>query len=92
MRARQLALGEGVLNAVRAKKAYLVLYASDASANTKKQICDKCSFYGIQAVEVEDSMILSEAIGKYDRKSVAILNEGFAKKMLEKLGVGEWNG
>ena len=35
---------------------------------------------------------LSTAIGKHNRKSVAILNAGFAKKLKEKLGVGEENG
>lgn len=92
LRARKLALGEGVLTAVRGKQAYLVLYTSDASENTKKQITDKCKFYGVEALEVEDSLILSQAIGKTDRKSVAILDAGFARKIKEKLGVGDMNG
>lgn len=91
-RARQLVSGETVIDAIRKKQAYLVLYASDASENTKKRIRDKARFYDVEAIEVEDSDRLSIAIGKSGRVSVAILNEGLAKKIKEKLGVGDEDG
>lgn len=91
-KARQLVSGETVIDAIRQKKAVLVLYASDASNNTKKRIQDKARFYGIEAIEVENSNLLSIAIGKKGRVSVAILNEGFAKNIKEKLGVGDEDG
>lgn len=85
-RARQVASGEMVIEAIRNKQAYLVLFASDASDYTKKRIQDKARFYGVEAIEVEDSSLISMAIGKSGRVSVAILNEGFAKNIKEKLG------
>ena len=91
-RARQVALGENVIESIRHKQASLVLYASDASDNTKKRILDKARFYGVEAIEVEDSTALSIAVGKSGRMSIAILNHGFAKKIKEKLGVGDEDG
>ena len=85
-RARKVASGEMVIEAIRNKEASLVLYASDASDNTKKRIQDKARFYGVEAIEVENSDLLSSAIGKKGRVSVAILDSGFAKKIKENLG------
>lgn len=91
-RARQLVSGETVVDAIRKQQAHLVLYANDASENTKKRITDKARFYGVEAIEVENSQLLSNAIGKSGRVSVAIVNEGFAKNIKEKLGVGDEDG
>lgn len=91
-RARLLSFGETAIEAIRKKQAKLVLYASDASANTKKVVVNKANFYGVEAIEVEDSQLLSESVGKSGRMTVAILSDGFAKKMKEKLGVGDKYG
>ena len=92
MRARQLSVGESVIDAIRKKKARLVLYASDASDNTKKRIVDKAHYYEVEAIEVDNSELLSSSIGKSGRVAAAVLSEGFAKKIKEKLGVGDENG
>lgn len=92
MRAGVLASGSQVLPAVRQKQAVLVLLATDSSQGTQKQITDKCNFYHVECLMVEDSDRLSAAIGKRNRKSIAILDAGLAKKLKEKLGVGEENG
>ena len=92
VRAGALASGSQVLPAVRQKQAVLVLLASDSSQGTQKQVTDKCHYYQVECLMVEDSEALSTAIGKHNRKSVAILNAGFAKKLKEKLGVREENG
>ncbi len=91
-RARKIVSGESVIEAIRKKQAYLVLYASDASQNTKKRIQDKARFYGVEAIEVEDSERLSSAIGKSGRVSVAIVDRGLATNIKNKLGVGEEDG
>lgn len=86
MRARVVTTGTDlILKTVRNHSAQLVLYASDASENTKKQITDKCHFYNVRAIEVEDSVLLSQCIGKSGRMAVAISSEGFAKRLIEKL-------
>ena len=92
VRAGALVSGSQVLPAVRQKQAVLVLLASDSSQGTQKQVTDKCHYYQVECLMVEDSQALSTAIGKHNRKSVAILNAGFAKKLKEKLGVGEEYG
>ena len=91
-RARKLVSGASVLDAVRSHKACLVLYASDASERTKKQIRDKTTYYGVEAIEVNDSEMLSAAIGKSGRMAVAIIESGLAKKIKEKLRVGDTDG
>lgn len=91
-RAKQLAYGENVVQAIRKGKAALVLYASDASQNTQKMITDKSAYYQVEAIMVDDSQLLSSCVGKSGRMAVAILDHGFARKIKEKLGVGESDG
>ena len=67
-----------VLEAVRKGKAKLVLLASDASDNTKKQLQDKASFYKVPVETLPYGMLeLGHAIGKDHTVAIAILEEGF---------------
>jgi ribosomal protein L7Ae-like RNA K-turn-binding protein len=85
-RARKVISGEElVINEVRKNKAKLVLVSADASANTIKKISDKCSFYKVPLKHVPDRYALGQAIGKDARVVVAIMDEGFAKKMMTML-------
>ncbi|MDF9866587.1 ribosomal protein L7Ae-like RNA K-turn-binding protein [Bacilli bacterium PM5-3] len=84
-KARKVAHGKNVLESIRAKQAHLVLVASDASANTKKQMFDKSSYYNVTCLEVVDSITLSHAVGKVGRMYLAITDENFAKMILNKL-------
>ncbi|RBW69884.1 YlxQ family RNA-binding protein [Bacillus taeanensis] len=86
-RARKLITGEElVLKEVRNKKAKLVLLAGDASLNTKKKITDKCSYYHVPLVEVSDRYQLGHAVGKEQRVIIAVIDEGFAKKIIANFG------
>lgn len=85
-RARKLATGETVVHKIRKKSCTLVLICEDASEATKKMLIDKCTFYQIDYLLVENSELLSKAIGKSNRKYIAILDEGFAKGIKKKLG------
>ena len=80
-RARKIASGEMILNAVRNNSAKLVIIAEDASENTKKKLVDKCTFYKVDYVFIESSTILSHAIGKNNRMAIAINDSGFAEKI-----------
>lgn len=83
-RARKIVSGEGlVVKEVQLKRAKLVLLAQDASENTKKKITDKCSYYHIPLLLVEDRYTLGQAIGKDARVVVAVTDDGFAKKLKE---------
>jgi ribosomal protein L7Ae-like RNA K-turn-binding protein len=82
-RARQLISGEElVIKAIRKNHAKLVLLSSDASENTTKKVRDKCVFYEIPLRLVPDRYQLGHAIGKDARVVVAVLESGFAKKLL----------
>ena len=79
MRARALAVGtSSVLESVRGGKARLVLIASDASANTQKQLTDKASFRHVPVQMLPYDMLeLGHALGKDHTVAVAILQDGF---------------
>ena len=70
------------LKEIRSGKAKLVLLSADASANTAKKITDKCKSYEVPFRMMENRDLLGQAIGKEARVVVAILDGGFAKKLL----------
>jgi ribosomal protein L7Ae-like RNA K-turn-binding protein len=85
-RARKIISGEELsIKEVRAGRAKLVLLSADASANTMKKITDKCKSYEVPVKIVEDRHILGQAIGKEARVVVAVLDNGFAKKLVSLL-------
>ena len=84
-KARKVVYGKKVMESIRVNQAYLVLVASDASANTKKQMFDKSKYYNVDCIEVVDSVTLSYAVGKIGRMYLAITDENFAKMILNKL-------
>lgn len=80
-RARQLITGEElVIKSIQSKKAHLVIIAADASDNTMKKVTDKCRYYSIPFIVLEDRFSIGQAIGKAERVTVAILDKGFADK------------
>lgn len=82
-RARKITSGEELtVKEIRNGKAKLVLLSADASANTAKKITDKCKSYEIPYKIVENRHLLGQAIGKDARVVVAVLDDGFAKKMV----------
>lgn len=82
-RARKTISGEELtLREIRNGKAKLILLSADASTNTAKKITDKCKSYDIPIKIVESRETLGHAIGKDARVVVAVLDEGFAKKMI----------
>lgn len=79
-RARALTTGEElVVKAIQSQKAKTVILSSDASANTKKKISDKCSFHKIPFFIAGTRYELGHAIGKEARVVIAILDDGFSK-------------
>jgi ribosomal protein L7Ae-like RNA K-turn-binding protein len=81
-RARKVISGEElVVKEVKAGRAKLVLLSLDASPNTAKKIQDKCSFYNTQIKFIENREVLGSAIGKAERVVLAILDDGFARKL-----------
>lgn len=81
-RAQKVISGEAlVLKEIRSGRAKLVLLSEDASLNTKKKLQDKCLHYNVTLYYVANRELLGHAIGKEARVTVALLDEGFAKKL-----------
>lgn len=82
-RARKIISGEELtVKQIQSGKAHLILLSADASANTTKKITDKCNSYEVPYKIVENRHLLGQAIGKEARVVVAVLDDGFAKKMV----------
>lgn len=80
MKAGKVVSGEDMtLESVKARRAYLVIIAADASDNTKKLFYDKCRYYKIPITEYATKSELGWAIGKAERSSVAIEDKGLAE-------------
>lgn len=83
-RAAMLSSGEFMTEkAVKNKTAKLVIIATDSSKNTKKLFNNICSTNNIKLMEFGTKDELGRAIGKDIRASIGILDEGFAKTILE---------
>ena len=83
-RAGKLATGEfAAKKAVLDKKAFLVVVATDSSNNTKKLFNDKTSYRNISCKEWGTKDRLGCVLGKDTRAVVAILDENFAKRIME---------
>ncbi len=77
MRAGQIVLGENlVIQGIRNQEIIYVFLASDAGANTTKQILDKAKYYNVAVCQDYDSFALSEAIGKDNKKVLGIKKSG----------------
>lgn len=77
--------GFAVEKAIRGGKAYLVIVAEDSSENTKKQMNNMTSYYGVPLVSYGTKTDLGQSIGKEYRSMVAILGQGFADSILKQL-------
>jgi ribosomal protein L7Ae-like RNA K-turn-binding protein len=81
-RARKITSGEDLtIKDIRNGKAKLILLSADASVNTAKKVTDKCKSYQVPYKLVENRQLLGRAIGKEARVVVAVLDDGFAKKL-----------
>lgn len=83
-RARKIITGEDFcLDGIRNGQIKYLFLASDAGVNTTKRITDKANFYNVMIDNRFDTITLSKAIGKENRKVIGITDIGFAKKMKE---------
>ncbi len=85
-RAGSLSSGEFMVEkSVKEGKAHLVIIAQDASKNTKKKFHNMCTFYHVPAVELSSKEELGHSIGRSERSSLALLDDGFAKAVTKVL-------
>ncbi len=69
---------------IKEGKARLVLFPKDASENTKKKFRNMCVYRQLPFYEYGTKEILGHAIGREERSSISIEDEGFSKQ-LEKI-------
>jgi hypothetical protein len=69
-------------NSIYAKKAKLVIVAEDASDNTKKKFTDRCNHHKVTLRFYKTKEELGNATGSALKASLAVLDEGFSKAIL----------
>lgn len=79
--AKKVSFGDKVLESIRNHSAKLVIMASDTAGNSRKKITDKCAFYNVELVEVDDSSLLSEVFNKNVVKIVSVNDAGFVSSL-----------
>ncbi len=85
-RAQAVVSGEEFsLNEIKRGKAKLVFLASDAGKNTTKRVSDKSTFYNVELIHTFTTDELSRAIGKTNRKVLAVTKAKFAAMLREAL-------
>ena len=70
-----------VESCIKRYEAWLIVAACDASLNTKKRLTDMCSYRDIPICFYSTKEQLGRYTGKDEAAAVAILDEGFAKKI-----------
>lgn len=71
--------------AVKEGKAYLVIVAEDASDNTKKNFRNMTDYYHVPMAVYSNKEALGHSIGKEIRASLAVVSEGLAHSIEEKI-------
>lgn len=85
-RGRNLVSGEfSTLKAIKEHKASIIVVATDASDNTKKEFSDSGKFYNVPVYFFGTKEELGHAIGCMERASIAVLDEGLAKSIASKI-------
>lgn len=89
-KAGKIASGEfSTEKAVKSGQAFLVVISAEASENTKKMFRNMCSFYQVPIGIYASKEELGHAIGRQYRASLAVLDEGFAKNLVERLKIAD---
>lgn len=77
--------GFSVEEAVKSRKAHIVILANDAQYNTVKKFTDKCRHHNVPLRFYGSREELGRAVGKETRACVAVTDRGFAQSLLKKL-------
>ena len=87
-KAGKISSGEfSVEKSVKAAQAHLVIVAEDASDNTRKMFSNMCTYYNVPICVFGTKEELGHWVGKAQRASICILDEGFAKSVLKKISL-----
>ena len=91
-KAGKIVSGEfSVLEAVKKKKAKLVIVSEDASENTKKLFSDKSGYRAIPVLLYGTKESLGRAIGAKNRAVVAVTDDSFKNMIIKQINGEEFN-
>ncbi|MHB8961649.1 MAG: L7Ae/L30e/S12e/Gadd45 family ribosomal protein [Saccharofermentanales bacterium] len=80
-------------NAIKKQKVFLLLTATDASPKTIGPILKLCAHHQVPVRNIADREMLGKFSGKDNRAAVAIIDKGFAARIIEILdGTKEADG
>ena len=74
---------EACEKALKSEKVYLIIVSSDASMNTQKKFTDKCKYRNVEMRLFGEKEIIGRYVGKEIRSVIAILEDGFANRLIE---------
>ncbi len=80
-RASKLSFGENAIESVRANQSHLVLITSDISMRSQKKVEEKCNFYHVELLKIDDSQTLACYLGKNNIKVISVNDIGFVKSL-----------
>ncbi len=69
--------------ALKSEKACLIIVSEEASENTKKKFSDSCGYKGVDIRFFGHKELLGRYTGKEMRAVIAILERGFAGRLME---------
>jgi ribosomal protein L7Ae-like RNA K-turn-binding protein len=74
---------EACERALKSEKVHLIIVSSDASDNTKKKFTDKSKYRDVEIRFFGEKELIGRYVGKEIRSVVAILEVGFANRLME---------
>ncbi|MCI5774468.1 MAG: ribosomal L7Ae/L30e/S12e/Gadd45 family protein [Erysipelotrichaceae bacterium] len=83
-RAKKISFGDSAIDSVRNHQSHLVLITNDISARSQKKVEEKCRFYQVELMIIDDSQTLAMYLGKNNVKVISINDIGFAKSLKNK--------
>ena len=76
--------GDLVEDAIRSRKARLVILSEDIGESMLKRFTDKTAFYSVDLIRFGTKDLIGSNIGKGPRSAVAITDKGFAGSFIKK--------
>lgn len=87
-RAGEVVFGaQACMDAIKKRKAKLILIDGSASENTKKDFTNACKYYRIEMIVLKEEGLLEKYLSKSGNKIAGIISPNFAKNAVKKYGV-----
>ena len=80
-----------VEKSIKSGKSFLVIIPEDASDNTKKKFCNMTTYRSVPYQELGTKETLGHQLGRSERSSISIEDQGFAQAMIKYIDGGNVN-